>query len=364
MMMTEQQRPSNCILYDWLTFSSSSISDPDEIIRILGLSDHPWQKELGSRLRYDERWQIEGFGISVHFSYPDSKRNEGVCVEMSGQGCRAFETWGACSFDDLIKWIIDNGFNISRLDIAYDDFEGLIDIKSMYGQALRREFRCRSEHLSLYFDGVDRDSGHDAISVCHGKRDSHIFIRCYDKRAERKAFDEFPHWVRLEMQLRNENAMGFASASGSIGQKFRSVLCNYLNYLDPDPDDSNYRRWEVSSWWVNLLDGAAAISIVSKKDIDYNRERLNDFVYNHCANAIKAAVALDGGKKFFENILFCASSDLKPKYARLLEDERKRLLDLKILNEKKYFSSLGLSVSEQVDSLWSDFCRKEGFSDV
>lgn len=335
MTAPETLQCEDCIIYDWLTFSVPDCSH-STMIELLGLSGIQWQTGLGSKLRYDERWAFEG--MSVHWSGDQTRRNPGCCFEFSGQGCRAFETFSNMSLQELLDWIVQNGYNISRLDIALDDFSGLIDLQTMFDKANRYEFTCRSDKCETFNTRPDRDPKHAALSVCHGSRSSNLFIRCYDKRCERKAYDEYKHWVRLEIQLRGENALGFASAPGSIGCKFKSVLAQYLNYREPG-EDSNVSRWEVSPWWVSLLDGASAISIVSIKDLEYNKLRLDSFVYGQCVNAIKAELVMDGGEMFLSKIRESSSPGLKPKYARLVRDNPKNLEA-----ERQYFKELGLDV--------------------
>ena len=295
--MEEMKPLENIILYDWLTFSSA-IHDRDSIIQFLGLSKVDWVTELGSKLKYDERWYF--MGISIHFSYPGTNKNQGVCVEMSGQGCRAFETFGDKSIVDVLKYCLDYGLHITRLDIALDDFTGLIDINEMARAARAFEFRCRCKSVSVIFECPDQDSEHKALTVNHGSRCSKTFIRCYDKRAERGAFEEYEHWVRLELQLRAENAMTFAALSYPIGEKYFGVLSNYLAYLIPSDTDSNKSRWSVAPWWENLLQGAQKISVYTSKDIDYNKSRLERYVYNMAGNAVAAIIQCDGAEKFIE----------------------------------------------------------------
>ena len=331
------ETPSNCIIYDWLTFSVPDI-EYASMIQFLGLSGIQWQTGLGSKLHYDERWAFEG--MSVHWSGDQTRRNPGCCFEFSGQGCRAFETFGSMSFDDLLSWIVDRGYKITRLDIALDDFTGLIDLQTMFDKANRYEYTCRSEKCETFNTRPDRDPKHAALSVCHGSRSSNLFIRCYDKRCERQAYDEFDHWVRLEIQLRGDNSLGFASAPGSIGSKFRSVLAQYLNYREPNVSDLDHpHRWEVSSWWVSLLDGAEGISIASKKDLDYNKLRLDSYVYGQAVNAIKAEIAIDGVDAFLKRIQEDSAPGFKPKYERLVRDNPKNLEA-----ERQYFKELGLDV--------------------
>lgn len=45
----------------------------------------------------------------------------GVWCEMSGQGCRTFESFSSRSWESLFSWIAAQELKITRLDVAFDD---------------------------------------------------------------------------------------------------------------------------------------------------------------------------------------------------------------------------------------------------
>lgn len=309
----------NCIIYDWLTFSLPDFS-LQETLDFLNLPDTiQWDEGLGSRLFYAERRAFSG--ISIHSTSDlDSRRlNAGCCVEMSGQGCRAYETYSGKSMSDLISRVRSAGLSVSRVDVAYDDFQGLIDIQHMAAQAREFHFTSRLQARKIVDESQFSDIEVAGLTVSHGSKSSRIYIRCYDKRIERNAMNIFPHWVRLEIQLRDENAVNFLDNPDLLGFKFSGVLKNYLLYRDPVKTDTNKRRWPVSRWWSNLLDDIDAISIASKKDLDYNRDRFDDFVFDHMHNVIKTGVLLYGPVEFLRRV-FGFSEDMPTKYQRLLSE--------------------------------------------
>lgn len=322
----------NVILYDWLTFSCGFLRD--EVILFLGLESVNWSKGLGSKLHYAERWCFEG--ISIHFTESfDTKYNSGCCVEMSGQGCRAFETFGGKCFPRLLFDLQRMAAHITRLDIAYDDFEGVIDIDEMFRACNALEFRCKKKAFSTQLSATDRDPAHAGKSVCHGSRSSDVFFRCYDKRVERNAQDEYDHWIRFEIQLRDPAAENFVYASGSLGEKFSGVINNYLAYLVPDPEDSNISRWDLAPWWASFVSSVERISLYSKKDLEYNRDRLERYVFTQCAGAVAAAIAVNGYSDFLDRLP--KESQLNPKYTDIIAKERvyKEQLRQKAIEDKE-----------------------------
>ena len=114
----------NIVLYDWLSFTSKKHS-PEELIEALGLTHCPWQEIKGAHGYRDRKY----FScISIHYNGRDDM---GVWCEMSGQGCRTFESLSSRSWESLFSWIASQGLKITRLDVAFDDHTGVLDIKQI-----------------------------------------------------------------------------------------------------------------------------------------------------------------------------------------------------------------------------------------
>ena len=114
----------NLILFDWLTFTSHCDS-PESIMELLGLSHITWQQMPKGRNGYRQRYFFENISILY-----DGADNMGVCVDMSGTGCRAYETYSTIGLNSLLRQLHDapEDYNITRLDMAFDDHTGILDI--------------------------------------------------------------------------------------------------------------------------------------------------------------------------------------------------------------------------------------------
>jgi len=181
----------------------SRIHSPQNFIELLGMKDCAWEEaERGAngylnRLFYDH--------ISILYN---GREDMGVCLDMSGQGCRVFETLGTGDFQALFSEVFNNSsdeLHITRLDVAFDDHSGILHLPTLMADTqeldsyLPVQFICRSSHREVVWSHKDGDE-RPALSVCHGSKKSEIFIRIYDKAAERGFFDR--HWIRVEQQLR------------------------------------------------------------------------------------------------------------------------------------------------------------------
>ncbi|MBE6533202.1 MAG: hypothetical protein E7676_06910 [Ruminococcaceae bacterium] len=116
----------NRLIYDWLSLSTR-IHKPNEIISLLGMESCPWEI-LTSGNGYTHRYYFNG--ISVSFVDGDMSHVGGFyLLDMSGQGCRTFETYGTGDFESLFKLVqrehgkpkIEQDVRLTRLDVAFDD---------------------------------------------------------------------------------------------------------------------------------------------------------------------------------------------------------------------------------------------------
>lgn len=305
----------NLILYDWLTCTCKN-DDPQAWIQMLGMDGEAWEaKEYG---RHGYRKMLWFGNISIMY---DGNEGMGCCLDMSGQGCRTFEEYGNIKFPDLFNLILDNpsDFHVTRLDVAFDDHEGILDIKQIWRDADEYEYVSRSRYLSIQKEFKDREESNlPGITVYHGSKQSDFRVRIYDKAAER-GYGSDLHWVRVEMQLRDDRALAFIQASDPIGVKYRGVLHNYVRYVEPDHSDSNRWRWPMKGYWSDLIDGIGKIQLYSAPGIEYNIMNLDRFVFDQAGNAISTALAIHGSTAFFDRLRRRTISS-NPKYDRLLKE--------------------------------------------
>ena len=145
-----------------------------------------------------------------------------------------------------------------------------------------------------------------------------MLIRIYNKAAERHC-EAGTHWIRVEMQLRNDRAAKYIALGGSAGDRFCGVLVNYLRFVEPDAADSNRWRWSLKPYWGELLCGASALSIYDKLGTEYNIDRCADFVFRQAGGAIDAMYQILG-RDGFESMLHDMKPKVQnPKYKQLVE---------------------------------------------
>ena len=327
----------NCILVDWLTFSGKSYGF-NEMVALLGLTRVEWIEGKASRLHYQYVKQFGG--ISIHYTLQYSgKYNPGACCEMSGQGCRSFETYSDIDFVRLFQFLYSERFSkycvrdpvtgqlvesdkcditISRLDLAFDDHTGIIQIGTWAEFARRLWFtsRCSAMQITESFEKLAPEFC--GLSICHGSRSSNVYIRIYDKRIERHAFD-LDHWVRFEVQLRADAAQGFVeNFCSAIGEQFRlgeyfcGIVSHYLEYKCPGTD-SNKSRWVPAPFWCRFLGDVQELSCFTPKQVDYNLDRMERYAFQQNHNHTKSLLEMVGLADYLLT-LHSFPNDLPTKY--------------------------------------------------
>ncbi len=305
------QPAENMILFDWLTFTFKEDWTPQQVAEFLGLEDQPWsQMEKGLR-GYRRRLTFSNINILY-----DGADNMGVCVDLSGSGCRAFETYSSRSWDDLyfdLLWYAEQCLvNVTRLDVAFDDHTGILDIDQLRDDTDDHLYVSRSRTWKVEY-------GSQGTTIYHGSPQSNMFIRIYDKAAEQDL--EGVHWVRVEMQMRDEIALGYLQGLGSSeeGTQFRGVLHNYLRYVVDPGDDTNMSRWPMADYWAELLEAVQRIRCWSAPGVDYTVWDLSNYIINQAGNALDCYLKIFGTEDLIRELGKRAIRP-SPKYERLKKE--------------------------------------------
>lgn len=274
------------ILVDFLTFSDKS-HDIDFWIEKLYLENVQFMA-----FRPANGWEehLSFHGLHLHYG----KRDD-VCIDMSGTGCRFFESnyqectgrefdW-ICFFDELLNM---SGVHFSRLDIAGDDRDSILDISKIMNAVKKRKYISRARR-KIIIDGDERE-------VMFGSKASDTRLRIYDKALER-GVDE--HWIRCEFQFRNDAALSFLlnlTQKRDIGVTFAGVLLNYIRFTVSAPDENNNNsRIKTTKWWSKFLQTSERKKNIKVGGLEYNYESLKDFLVKQCASSCKTFLELNDG---------------------------------------------------------------------
>lgn len=281
----------NLFLIDWFTFTVKG-AKVDQVKALIGMPDQVIQWEpLGGCNGYP---QSEFYsGVRIMYGASDEM---GICCNMSGQGCRSYESFGKGDWMELFGLLVNFGdnVNITRCDLAFDDHNDVLDITRIRQDTESGYFTSKVRKINIHTE-QDSDGNITGLSLYYGSPQSKIRCRIYDKALERGLQDE--HWVRVELQLRDGNAdsaVKYLHSGLKIDAVFTGVLRNYIQFREPNELDSNKARWPIADYWVRFLDDAAPLTLWVKPGSEYNLSHLQRFVIDQAGNAISCYVAIHG----------------------------------------------------------------------
>ena len=200
-------------------FNVILITQQDKMLdkQILGLIETECQNGYKSCMYFEK----------IFIFFDPGKPEMGIHCRMSGQGCRSFEKYSEFkTWKDLFTSVVfydccaDNfcekgNSTISRLDIAYDDFEGLIDLDAIAESVRNPLDRVVSWWKTAFvLEGVNLNTGEMSKTINFGVQQSDKFMTIYNKLEERKSKGIMPDveiWNRAELKLRKNSAFSFAS---------------------------------------------------------------------------------------------------------------------------------------------------------
>ena len=212
------------VLVDWLTFSVKE-TDPAAVIKnYLGLDPALFQDAGYGLLGYNRVLRFSDICVCYEPRENDFFRDMGVCVSMSGNGCRTFETMSKLTFD------------------------GARDKQGMSSTAFSVLFQLLA---------ADETANISRIDVACDAPSSDFRIRIYDKALEQ---GEDGHWVRVELVLRKKNANAFVEQmtnAESVGKLAAQVINDKFAFTTPTSPAvpcvaggrSLWMNWSLSGWW-------------------------------------------------------------------------------------------------------------------
>ena len=323
---------NNCFLIDWLTVTFHNV--PVAYVQaLLGMPEpeYPWEHErvfcngypMQTKLGHITiRWGADDeryYSSDEKKSASEKVRNDmGICLDMSGQGCREFENVEGNDWLKLLHEISDRihgKTNITRLDLAYDDHNGILDIDRIAADVRDRNYTSASRKAAIHWSD-DQDNDIQGTTVEIGSRTSSVMVRIYDKAAER-GFGKELHWIRIEIQLRKERAMAAVMEvlnSQRVGFTALGILRNYIQFRTPDGMDTNKCRWPIADYWEKVLLDIERISIWISPGAPYNFSKTEEHMVYQYGQALLCSLAIHGSVQPLIDMARATYPELSKKY--------------------------------------------------
>ena len=213
-----------------------------------------------------------GIGAARIFWDGRGSANGTVHLQLLGQALREWELYHQRDAVELVRLVVARGGRLTRLDLAHDDREGVLDLDKMRRCTIpdrRRRHQSGDDPsgpargIRTRFKGVDEHWGRQTKEgnehrkgLTFGSGKSHALLRIYDKALEQNAPDE-GHWIRLELQLRDDRAQVIAERmheGEDMGTLLRQTVSHYLAFIQRT-SDTNASRAKLTPWWRRWLRG-------------------------------------------------------------------------------------------------------------
>lgn len=276
------------VMIDWLTFSVKE-TDPNKVIQTyLGMDPDLFQDTGYSLMGYNKVLCFSDIRVCSDGREDDYFKDMGVCVSMSGNGCRTFETMSrltldlkdkkgtpSVAFPALFQLLAsDADANVSRIDIACDDREGYLNMDEIISKAQDNAIisRLKKRRIVYSLDGTQKDGA----TVYIGAPSSDFRVRIYDKALEQ---GEPGHWVRVELVMKGKNSNAFVeqmTGSENVGKLAAQVINDKFSFIERD--DSNITRCTVCPWWQNFVDELESVRLVAREVIQHTVEQIGNWV--------------------------------------------------------------------------------------
>jgi len=249
-------------LVDWVSATFFDVQNWQKLTEIIGLNPDDFEVQNKGYKGYLNTAKYKD--ITIAFGQNEHASNMGIHLDMSGQACRQYEQIFATNnnvWSDLFLIFICYDHNITRLDIAIDDFKGYFTIDQVYNCAKKGQMTAkRVKKARSYEEFFIEDGKTDSRTFYVGKTD--WVIRFYDKLIERKNKgynfkDDLNFWQRYEVQLRGKVATSavkvLAYEAYELGEFVKGFMADKIDFKIKNKNDSNKSRWRSKRWWRKFL---------------------------------------------------------------------------------------------------------------
>ncbi|MGG1310896.1 replication initiation factor domain-containing protein [Bacillus smithii] len=245
-------------LVDWVSVTFKNVTSPYDIIDLLGLKIDDFIEFDSGKYGFDSHLR---FGHIAIYYYTVPKAENYIHLEVTGQGCREFEQFSKYDWITMLGLFLMLDVNITRFDIAIDDFKGYFSFKQLVRKIKKAEVRSRFRDARIMEKVKLADGETAGMTIYFGSPKSDVNIRIYDKYQERISngydiVEGIDKWIRTEIQLRDTRALTavyeLVNNIYSVGSTVQGILRNYVLFVDNN-GDKNKSRWPVSRFWEKFL---------------------------------------------------------------------------------------------------------------
>ncbi|MFB4260957.1 replication initiation factor domain-containing protein [Shouchella clausii] len=328
-VLIEKEKPDEdknplTAMVDYLRVSFKT-HDVDFILENVVHLKKEYMRELDSGFYgYIGTYQLDA--IKVFYSRAGDSR--GILVELSGKGCRQFETFLNCrkkTWFDFFQDCLNHGGKFSRLDLAIDDRKTYFSVPMLLEKLRKGEAvsRFRKSDFNGSLDIADGKNG--GTTLYFGSKKSEAYLCFYEKNYEQAEklnlpLEEFGDWNRYELRLKNDRAQ---MAVKSLIERqdllniSMQIINNYLRFVDANEDVSR-ERWKTSPFWEEFIGDVGKLRLYVNPEQDFY-EKSRRWLQNSCAPTMKMVLEADQalGRQDLSDMI--VNAELSPKQEKMLD---------------------------------------------
>ena len=236
-----------------------------------------------------------------------------VALFFTGQGCTDLALKFNNDIYSLFELLYSFGVKITRIDLAFDDFDGLLNFDLIEYKLNQGEYRSRKRSFSVHKGGSEKTDITDDIKTDYNVVKSGnvkqellgrtiylgaprssakniVYARFYDKLLQYQAKSQIlPDraeatgvWQRYELVFKRSKAHDLFlcylfddNYKNNIDKLYKAALRDMIEFLDVKEVDSvetHKRYWDVSPWWNDFLEYDDKLKFANhEKDADLGR---------------------------------------------------------------------------------------------
>ena len=333
----DEEEVSEMSVSDMLSLSETSMHEVVDYVLCMNLEDFTQLPSGRNGYLYQKKWVCGNL-----FVLYGAEPRQGIHVILSGKGCRAYNT-AVGSLMDLARNVMDFGGKITRCDFAVDDERSkYFTVSDVLHRFQNNEVVTRWHAVNVDFK-INHAQVTEKECLYFGSMKSDCFLRIYNKTLEQMVQDNAKRddfvkadrsnmWTRWEFVLRRENAHNaiVQYINGmELGKLFAGIMANYFRIVKNDGFDSNKRRWEVDSKWLEFMGAVEPLRLKvykDKKDIESAKRWVKDQI----SPTLAAIMQFDDGFEWLQQIIIAAQSRISPAMRVAVEEGRAKKEKAKI----------------------------------
>ncbi len=276
---------------DWLAFTFDDIYEIDKVLNSLNYDIEEFDLCSG-RYFYNSGITLSNY-VNVYFNDDKIEKYNGssdtVNIVFTGQGCTDLYARNNGELFSVFKIMSEINVKVTRIDIAYDDFYGLLNFEKIKDKLKKGEYRSSKKS----YDIVETSNTNgfklgETIYIGNRKYKSSngtCYARLYNKKAQYeqkkqllpKIVERTGIWQRYELSYtkKKANDVFYSLICGEyyqdIDRLYKATFRNIIEFLNCSTK-KNKNRWTVCKWWDDFLQLNEKIQFINhERDADISR---------------------------------------------------------------------------------------------